>query len=286
MRGSLVSRLSLVVGMFALAGVVAAFASNGGSMFSPGDLRGADSTPTVLGGVTSHAELSGRCGSCHARPLSARPMNARCLSCHSDIRTAIADSTSLHGSVTDVHRCTICHTEHAGASAPNASLERFRGVHGRLGSGTFPLDGAHAKTKCNACHRRAGDRAGYANAPKSCIGCHQEKDKHRGQFGADCGACHNTSTWGGASFAHEAFPVNHGTRGTNACKVCHENPNNYKQYTCYNCHAHSPARVKAQHREEVGTENLDDCVRCHRGGRSEGREHGEGRERGESGERR
>ena len=56
------------------------------------------------------------------------------------------------------------------------------------------------------------------------------------------------------------------------CSTCHENRANYKQYTCYGCHEHSRDRVLRQHRGEVRTTNLDDCIRCHQGGR----EHGEG----------
>ncbi|MCX6843581.1 MAG: hypothetical protein NTX53_15005, partial [candidate division WOR-3 bacterium] len=38
----------------------------------------------------------------------------------------------------------------------------------------------------------------YKGTPHTCVACHQKDDKHNGQFGTDCGACHKTETWQGA----------------------------------------------------------------------------------------
>jgi hypothetical protein len=107
-----------------------------------------------------------------------------------------------------------------------------------------------------------------------CIGCHRADDEHRGEFGSDCGECHSVETWEGARFDHE-FPLDHGEEGTIPCRTCHEDRTNYKSYTCYGCHEHSPARIRAKHDEEgITGRELEDCVRCH----PTGREHeGEGR---------
>ena len=51
----------------------------------------------------------------------------------------------------------------------------------------------------------------------------------------------------------------------------------HRKYTCYDCHEHTPANMQAKHRDEGITENLQNCVRCHRSasGEPEGKGHGE-----------
>ena len=46
---------------------------------------------------------------------------------------------------------------------------------------------------------------------------------------------------------------------------------------CDGCHEHTPANTQAKHREEGVTENLQNCVRCHRSAsrEPEGKGHGE-----------
>ena len=97
--------------------------------------------------------------------------------------------------------------------------------------------------------------------PRSCAGCHTKDDAHRGTFGTDCAACHNTDAWKPATFQH-IFPLDHGGKGIIACATCHTVPGNYKAYTCYNCH--NPADIQRLHSfaEMMGT-NITDCVRCH-----------------------
>jgi hypothetical protein len=41
--------------------------------------------------------------------------------------------------------------------------------------------------------------------------------------------------------------------------------NDYKKYTCYGCHEHTPANIRREHVEE-GIRNFDNCVECHRSG--------------------
>ncbi|MDQ8154645.1 MAG: cytochrome c3 family protein [Gemmatimonadota bacterium] len=266
MRPAPVSRVGLVAAVLVAVLVAVVWRTDGGAMFSPGALHAADSTPALRGGVRAHAELSARCDACHAAPWSATRMDARCLQCHDDIQTALADTTTLHGAMRDVRACVTCHGEHAGAESPAFKRVRLGEMHQRLG---FPLTGAHRALACEKCHRNASTLTGYARAPKTCIECHRSEDKHKGGFGEDCGSCHGTRRWTGARFEHRVFPLDHGEGGRIACKTCHENPSNYKQYTCYNCHEHSRARVEREHRGEVRAQNLDDCVRCHRGGRKE-----------------
>ena len=57
-----------------------------------------------------------------------------------------------------------------------------------------------------------------------------------------------------------------------ACATCHVG-NDYARYTCYGCHEHTPARVRAEHAEE-GITAFEHCVECHRSA-SEADERGE-----------
>lgn len=279
MTNPLGSRVSLTVAFVAVLGVATAWTVAGGALFSPGALHAGDPAATRMGGVTSHAELRRDCAACHAPPFAARDMAARCTQCHTDIQAERRDTTSLHGAITATSTCTSCHTEHRGADGTLTDAEGLGGIHERFG---FVLDGAHAPLSCARCHTPVEGRVRYADTPTTCVGCHEADDTHRGEFGPDCASCHTTSTWEGATFAHDVFPLDHGARRPSSCETCHTDRTDYTRYTCYGCHAHTPANVRREHEGEVNTTDLEDCVRCHVGGR----EHGEGGERDRGGRRR
>ena len=73
--------------------------------------------------------------------------------------------------------------------------------------------------------------------------------------------------WTPATFDHSRFFKLEGDHKV-ACVTCHVN-NVYTRYTCFGCHEHQPAEIRARHAEE-GIRNIDNCVRCHRGGAGEG----------------
>lgn len=266
----LVSRVSLTMAFVAVLAVGTAYTLGGGVMFSPGALHAGDSAAVVMGGVSSHAALGRDCAACHAAPLSATPMRARCVSCHVDIRRELADTTSLHGALGAEGNCRSCHTEHRGAAGTITSAEGLGEVHARFG---FALDGAHARVTCAQCHVPVGGRTDYAAVATTCVGCHEADDPHGGDFGPDCASCHTTSRWEGATFDHEIFPIDHGARRgrPNSCTTCHTVARDYTQYTCYGCHAHTPENVRREHEGEVRTRDLADCIQCHVGGREHGR---------------
>jgi hypothetical protein len=143
-----------------------------------------------------------------------------------------------------------CHTDHVGKALGQRSKKPFS--HG--------LVRADTRERCEGCHE----------LPTS--GSHP-------QVGGQCQQCHSTEHWKPASFEHAKFfelDRNHAV----ACVTCHTE-NNYKRYTCFGCHEHTPANIRAKHEEE-GIGNLDNCVACHkspRGEDGEGGEHGEGRRR-------
>lgn len=190
-----------------------------------------------------HAEIANDCLGCHT-PLRGTPA-AKCISCHPldsvglQRRSLVQPAQSrpglagMHATFTKTS-CRECHTDHAGRNPANATVAFTHEVLAR-----------EARDRCSDCH--AGNR------PDDAL--------HR-QTEGRCGACHATRSWTPANFKHDEYFVldrDHQTR----CVTCHIQPANYREYTCYGCHAHTPTGIQATHREE-GISNLRDCVRCHR----------------------
>lgn len=114
---------------------------------------------------------------------SAELPSARCASCH--LPEYLATDHPPHRGV----KPTTCGTCHSQRSFHPARLEH-----------SFPLDGAHAKTDCFACH--TGAAPVFEGTPKACANCHAADheranariSKHQ-SFGDDCAHCHTTSAW-------------------------------------------------------------------------------------------
>jgi hypothetical protein len=387
----------LIAVLLALGLVGAGILASGGRMFSPGGLSTRNRHGSTLGGVSSHAELRGKCSACHAGPMSGETMALRCLDCHADVAAQIDSQGPLHGKMSDGMNCRECHTEHKGAHGALTRLDRFDHDHaafqltgkhlevdcqschtnglyqgtprtcvschaeptvhkGRFGTAcsgchstttwsaaapkgfdhdraAFKLTGKHRSIDCKSCHinnlyqgtpktcvschaepavhkGRFGttcsechstttwsaavpkgfdhDRAAFKltgkhrsvdckschvktwkGTPATCVSCHAEPTVHKGRFGTTCSECHSTTTWKGATFKH-TFPIRHGAkRQASTCATCHANTLNYKEYTCYGCHAHTPEKMARKHRRVA---NLSNCVRCHATGRERGRD--------------
>lgn len=198
-------------------------------MISPGPL------------IKPHADKIGiDCFACHAPWRGAA--DARCIRCHTvadiGLRTtegvklpAKVNKTAFHQQLTQ-QTCSGCHTDHLGSKRSLASTQRF----------SHTLLKPEVQADCRACHRPPGDTL------------------HR-QISGQCDACHSQQAWKPATFEHDKFFVldrDHDTR----CVTCHIG-NDYKRYTCYGCHEHTPAKIRAEHQEE-GIRDFEDCVACHR----------------------
>ncbi|MFT3893546.1 MAG: cytochrome c3 family protein [Anaerolineales bacterium] len=114
----------------------------------------------------------------------------------------------------------------------------------------FPLTGQHGNVQCKACHAN-----GYKGTPTNCFACHAKDDNHNGQFGTDCGSCHTTKSWAGATFDHSmtGFPLI-GKHAGAPCQSCHSNGYKGTPTNCYACHAKDD-----NHNGQFGT----DCGTCH-----------------------
>jgi hypothetical protein len=249
-------RITVLVTVFA---VVAGIAATGGGMFSPGKLSAQQKGRAQIGGVSSHAEIGGKCSACHVPPWSRETMADRCMGCHTDVRGQLDGHQPLHGKLANGTQCRACHTEHKGDHAALTDLAAFD-----HNSAAFSLTGKHASVACNACHTTGA----HKGTPAVCRGCHAEPKSHIGQFGTDCAKCHISTHWhtvtfaapaaggSGPTFDHSktAFPLTGHHTGVD-CRKCHVN-DKFKgtPTSCVACHAEPKV-----HLGKFGT----DCTKCH-----------------------
>ncbi len=164
--------LAALITALAIAGYAYA---RGGLMYNPGPLN-AQSGET-LGGVTSHAEIGGKCDACHTAPWDSAIMADRCAVCHTNIAAQMKDVASMHGTLLHDNPklgCRHCHPEHRGADAALTEMTDGAFPHEAVG---FSLNGhrftaSREPFTCNDCHH--GDITKFAL--DSCQSCHRQID--------------------------------------------------------------------------------------------------------------
>lgn len=175
-----------------------------------------------------------------------------CVKCHVDARrlqdfaAAPQDCYSCHFN-DEPHEgrfgrdCAACHTVNGWKPASfDHNLANFK------------LEGKHAAVRCEQCHVNNV----YKGTPTDCYSCHKQDDRHNGQFGTNCAACHNPTNWENVTFDHNRsnFPLT-GAHASVRCESCHVNnrfagtPTN-----CAACHGDP-----AWHAGAMGT----NCAGCH-----------------------
>ncbi|MEI7644879.1 MAG: cytochrome c3 family protein [Chloroflexales bacterium] len=219
------------------------------------------------------------CVACHAEPqVHLGKYGTDCAACHSTSSWAATfDHSKTAFPLVGAHTkavCASCHVNNVFKGTPTTCVachqkdDAHKGAFGtdcascHTASGwgqvsfdhsktAFPLTGAHTKAGCTNCHANNV----YKGTPTTCVACHAEPQKHLGQFGTNCAACHTTTNWD-AAFDHSktAFPLT-GAHTNAGCANCHAN-NVYKgtPTTCVACHADPQA-----HLGQFGT----DCAACH-----------------------
>lgn len=174
-----------------------------------------------------------------------------CAKCHvpgKGYRIAARDCVACHRK-DDVHKgslgakCADCHVE--------SNWKEAKFDHGTT---RFALTGKHDAVKCESCHK-AGQ---YKDTPRTCIACHKKDDKHKGQYGEKCDACHATAGWKDIRFNHDTetrFPLLGKHRATK-CDSCHTGSSlrDKPPSACNDCH-----RKDDKHKGTLGA----DCARCH-----------------------
>lgn len=196
---------------------------------------------SLQGHATTAAGQPFACQDCHGDDIS-RFDAATCDACH---RTADPLAMQLHTRAFGAD-CLACHD-----GRDTYSQEAFD--HNRV---AFPLEGKHAPLSCDACHQGAGNLDQLKATPQTCAGCHLKDDKHLGQFGNDCAACHNPANWQDAKIDHNktAFPLL-GKHTTTKCEACHvDKVFKGTPQDCVSCH-----REDDKHQGQFGA----DCAGCH-----------------------
>lgn len=149
--------------------------------------------------VLDGAHASTTCSACHEPGKKFRKAPGRCIDCHrkDDVHTGKLGTD-----------CAQCH-----------ETARFAPAKFDHSKTKFPLNNAHAKVACFACHRDAT----FKGAPGRCVDCHASDDVHRGSRGPECGSCHSTVRWKETRFDHEKASdyALLGKHAKLACDTCH-----------------------------------------------------------------
>ncbi|MBI5056136.1 MAG: hypothetical protein HZB61_05940 [Nitrospirae bacterium] len=200
-------------------------------MLSPGDL------------LKGHRHMDNDCLKCHV--LLTGSMGEKCVSCHklSSIGKFLVSGAAVNADsrpgkahfhqLFSNESCSSCHSEHTGRKVDAAP---------KFSHTLLPVKNIG---NCLSCHQKPSD------AP------HQ-------RYGQNCGQCHNTTgNWRAAKVAHDyfRFDKNH----TPDCLKCHPSNNNYKEFTCYGCHDHTPEKVRQAHQQK-GILSYKNCTVCHPSG--------------------
>jgi hypothetical protein len=264
------NRLGCLTGTGLLAAVITALViagyvyASGGLIYNPGPLNAQQGR--TLGGVASHAQISGNCDACHTAPWDSAVMADRCAVCHTDIAVQMKDVASMHGTL--MHNnpklgCRHCHPEHRGAAAKLTELGSADFPHEVVG---YSLKGhqrtaANAPFTCDDCH--PGDITRFAI--DTCQACHRQMDAgftqaHLLAFGSACLNCHDGVDRYGDDFDHSrfAFPLAGKHTGL-ACSQCHLDAGTVADLQslpqdCDSCH-----HQDEPHQGRFGT----DCAACH-----------------------
>lgn len=189
-----------------------------------------DETDFPLEGA--HQETN--CASCHPDEQYEQ-ISTLCVSCH------LVNDT--HGG-TRGNACEDCHTTEA--------WDENRFDHDK--DTDFKLEGSHADVTCNSCHK---DPVYDKAPPKTCIGCHENDDRHNGRNGESCDDCHNSQKWSEIAFDHDKetdFPLK-GKHAKTTCGSCHKGElEDAPDTTCITCH-----RGEDVHAGQLG----EQCEQCH-----------------------
>jgi hypothetical protein len=190
--------------------------------------------------VKGHQHLDNDCFKCHS--VFFGTPGEKCVACHkpADIGR-VTTAGVLIDAMPGQHKaafhhlfsaatCLTCHPDHKGMDIGKADRRFSHDM----------LQGINMK-QCTACHKGPADNMHETNRQ-------------------ECSQCHTTERWRPATFDHARyfrFDKDH----LADCASCHQN-NNYKEYTCYGCHEHSPGKIREEHLEE-GIHNYQNCVPCH-----------------------
>ncbi len=172
-----------------------------------------------------HATLA--CTACHVgNRFKGTP--ADCVGCH--LRDFQNTKNPNHVQSNFPQNCQTCHTTNGWSPATFD--------HTTVG---FPLTGGHANLQCTQCHVNGN----YNLSSTACNTCHMKdynattNPSHvQAKFPTSCQQCHNTTSWGNATFNHSTtgFALT-GAHTSVPCAQCHVNGNYHlTSGACSTCH--------------------------------------------------
>ncbi|MBQ0945549.1 class III cytochrome C family protein [Ideonella sp. 4Y16] len=236
--------------------------------------------------VRGHETLATDCFACHAPWRGA--LTARCTECHAiadvGLKTTKGEPIAARTVKVSFHQqlieqdCMACHSDHQGPKLTKRSRKPFSHALLKLSVKDqcaschgAPKDTVHRdlRLECSQCHGDTAWKPAHfdhqlltAPVRDRCDSCHNApNDRMHRQIKGSCQSCHQTAAWKPATFDHDkSFVLDRDHQAS--CETCHRN-NDYSRYTCYGCHEHSEAKVRAEHLEE-GIRDFTNCVECHR----------------------
>jgi hypothetical protein len=239
-----------------------------------------------------HEKLKHACKDCHETAewdkihfdhsqtgffLDGRHHGVACIHCH-NLKDFDDVKNTCNACHIDVHQsklpyaCETCHT-----SKSWRVLDIFQ-AHANTSFRTF---GVHARLNCDACHQTE-ILGQYSGLKSYCFSCHfrdyegtQNPNHQEFGFRITCEDCHTMAAWSPAAFVdHDArFPITSGAHAGvwEICQDCHTDRNNFRIFSCINCHAHNRAATTSRHDEVRGfVYESNACYRCHPRGQGEG----------------
>ena len=205
--------------------------------------------------IADHKQLNTDCFACHTVFTGVK--SEKCVGCHKTadigLRTTVGLPVAKSAAKTPFHQqlksadCLGCHSDHAG-------VKRYQ-IVGRFNHALLQKE---ANDQCQACHK----------APT---------DSLHTQITGNCAQCHTQQKWTPATFDHDKYFLLDQDHNT-TCSTCHVR-NDYKRFTCYGCHEHTPDNIRRKHIKE-GISKYDNCVECHRSADEDDIRGGEGERQG------
>lgn len=156
-----------------------------------------------------HAFLQEDCESCHTPHLG--PTADRCIACHANESELLERApTAFHAAIED---CRGCHVEHLGRDRRPVTMQHEQLLRLAREKSSSATDVFKLSAFPPAPH--AGITRGEAQL--ACQSCHENQDRHRTLFGADCAQCHSVSAWTIPEFVHPSAQ-------STECVQCHQAP--------------------------------------------------------------
>jgi len=171
-------------------------------------------------------------------------------------KPATAPDTPTVTATAGAHAATRC-----GACHRVEGWEKVRFNHDPTG---FPLRGAHTAVVCGQCHGKRFDTP----VADTCGGCH--RDRHGGEFGLHCEGCHDENSWRPLFQADAHRRTNFPLVGKHAlipCQECHGNLRDRSfaraASRCDACHEPDFLRTSATSVDHLVAGYSRECQICH-----------------------